>query len=152
MLSQDHEIGDYNEVVRIRTGEGPDVSYEYDSRGPPDGGPGRHAGRRTSPTTTSTGRCGSDLDGDTLADVRLRPRRRGARRRPDHVGDAGAVRHPGGVRHDGDGGVHTAGGRCTSRPGGLRAGAAHVRGDAHRHLVPDAVLGVEPEGPLDCQR
>ncbi|MYJ73801.1 MAG: RHS repeat protein, partial [Gammaproteobacteria bacterium] len=33
VLSQDYEIGDYNEVVRIRTGEGPDVSYEYDSAG-----------------------------------------------------------------------------------------------------------------------
>ena len=33
VLSQDYEIGDYNEVVRIRTGEGPDVSSEYDSAG-----------------------------------------------------------------------------------------------------------------------
>ena len=32
-LSQNYEIGDYNEVVRIRTGEGPDVSYEYDAAG-----------------------------------------------------------------------------------------------------------------------
>ena len=33
VLSQDYEIGDYNEVVRIRTGEGPDVSFGYDSAG-----------------------------------------------------------------------------------------------------------------------
>lgn len=33
VLSQNYEIGDYNEVVRIRTGEGPDLSYEYDSAG-----------------------------------------------------------------------------------------------------------------------
>ena len=33
VLSQDYEIGDFNEVVRIRTGEGPDLSYGYDSAG-----------------------------------------------------------------------------------------------------------------------
>ena len=33
VLSQAYEIGDYNEVVRIRTGEGPDLSYGYDSAG-----------------------------------------------------------------------------------------------------------------------
>ena len=31
--SQDYEIGDHNEVLRIRNGEGPDVSFEYDAVG-----------------------------------------------------------------------------------------------------------------------
>ncbi|MCY3837999.1 MAG: hypothetical protein OXH09_05020, partial [Gammaproteobacteria bacterium] len=33
LLSQHYDIGDYNEVIRIRTGEGPDVSFRYDSAG-----------------------------------------------------------------------------------------------------------------------
>ena len=66
VLSQDYEIGDYNEVVRIRTGEGPDLSYEYDSAG-------RLTTARAGARTATVAYDDLDravrvgLDGDTLA-------------------------------------------------------------------------------------
>lgn len=66
VLSQRYEIGDYNEVVRIRTGEGPDLSYEYDSAGRLTSA---RAGARTATVAYDeldrAVRVG--LDGDTLA-------------------------------------------------------------------------------------
>ena len=66
VLSQNYEIGDYNEVVRIRTGEGPDLSYEYDSAG-------RLTTARAGARTATVAYDDLDravrvgLDGDTLA-------------------------------------------------------------------------------------
>ena len=66
VLSQHYEIGDYNDVVRIRTGEGPDLSYEYDSAGRLTTA---RAGARTATVAYDeldrAVRVG--LDGDTLA-------------------------------------------------------------------------------------
>ena len=66
VLSQAYEIGDYNEVVRIRTGEGPDLSYEYDSAGRLTAA---QAGARTATVAYDDLDRAVEvgLDGDTLA-------------------------------------------------------------------------------------
>ena len=66
VLSQAYEIGDYNEVVRIRTGEGPDLSYGYDSAGRLTAA---QAGARTATVAYDDLDRAVEvgLDGDTLA-------------------------------------------------------------------------------------
>ena len=66
VLSQRYEIGDYNEVVGIRTGEGPDVSFDYDSTGRLIAA---HAGARTAAVAYDDldRAVRVDLDGNAVA-------------------------------------------------------------------------------------
>ena len=139
VLSQDYEIGDYNEVVRIRTGEGPDVSYEYDS-----------AGRLTAAQAgTRTATVAYDdldralwvgLDGDTLATYDYARADADAALAADRITSATPV--PSGTPAV----FGTMATVVYTRPAPMHFGpvayepALRTFVATHRHLVPDAVL------------